>query len=190
VTAHVPGGMPVLGRGGHPDPTHGACLMEATALIAGEPHSDRPHCVHPFIAAVARIINDAVSDSTRQRLALLAPACATTATTDPRLVDELVILVCQRALPVALPIWAPALRRALRIAGRRIRTGDRGPQTAWQLRRAEAAVRYATASIALAAGGDRDDQLTALLVDCLAVPQPAESSLPAVNGYWSNMSTV
>jgi hypothetical protein len=174
VTPPIPHGLPVLGRGRHHDPTHGACLMEATALLAGQPPTDHPDCVHPLIAAVARITNDAVSDSTRQGLLRLAPAAAATATDNPRVVDDLVLLVCGQALPLALPIWAPALRHALRQARRRQR--GQSVLTRWARRRAEAAVRYATISLALANTADRDDRLTRLLIDCLSTVQRSRRS--------------
>lgn len=181
MTLNIPHGMPILGSGKHRDPTDRACLMEATALLTGQPMTDHPEGVHPMIAAVARIINDAVSDPARQHLLRFAPAAATTATDDPRLVDHLVILVCTRALPVALPIWAPAIRHALRQAHRR-RAHPERQLTRWQWRRAEAAVRYATASIALT-HTDRDDRLTTLLADCLATAgratRPLHAAIPA-----------
>src|SRR4051794_23819716 len=174
--------MPILSRGHHRRPAHGACLMEATALLAGEAFTDRPDCVHPMIAAVARIVNDAVSDVARQSLLRFAHAASSSATDDPRVVDDLVILICERALPVALPIWAPAIRSALRNAHRR-RTHDRRTLSRWQRRRAEAAVRYATASLALAGHTHRDDRLTALLRDCLAaVQRRSEPTTPILSG--------
>jgi hypothetical protein len=148
--------------------------MEATALLTGQPPTDRPDRVHPLIAALARIINDAVSDPARQPLLRFAPAAADTATDDPRVVDDLVTLVCQRALPVALPIWAPALRHALRQAHRRRERGTR-TLSRWQRRRAETAVRYATVSLVLNSHADRDQQLTALLADCLTTIQHTTS---------------
>jgi hypothetical protein len=163
---NIPPGMPVLARGRHRHPTEGACLMEATALLAGQPFTDHPASVHPMIAAIARIVNDAVSDTARQDLLRLAPAAADTATDDARAADHLVILVCERALPVALPIWAPAIRHALRHARRRLAHPERR-LSRWQRRRAEAAVRYATVSMALP-HNDRDERLTTLLADCVA----------------------
>ena len=166
MTPVVPYGMPTLGRGRHRHPTNGACLLEATALLAGQPFTDRPDTVHPLIAAVARIVNDAVSDPARQQLLRYAPALIGTATDNPRAVDDLVILVCGRGLPVALPIWGPAIRRALRLGHRR--RARNGPALSrWQRRRAEAAVRYATVSLTLAGHSNRDDRLTTLLADCL-----------------------
>ena len=172
MTSPIPAGMPILGRGRHRHPTHGACLMEATALLTGQPFTDHPVGVHPLIAAVARIINDAVSDPARQQLLRFAPAAARSATCDPRVVDELVLLICERARPVVLPIWTPAIRRALRNAHRR-RRQNRQSLTRWQLRRAAAAVRYATVSLVLDGRTNRDQRLTALLADCLTTLERA-----------------
>ena len=68
--ATVPEGMPVLSRGKHRNPSQGACFMEYTALLAGEPHTDQPACVDAELAAVLRGANDKLSDADR---ALLVP---------------------------------------------------------------------------------------------------------------------
>ena len=68
--ATVPAGMPVLSRGKHRNPAQGACFMEYTALLAGEPHTDQPACVDPELAAVLRGANDTLGDADR---ALLVP---------------------------------------------------------------------------------------------------------------------
>jgi hypothetical protein len=174
MASDIPPGALRLTRGRHRS-SDGACLMEATAVLTGQPFSDHPAGVHPLIAAVARIINDAVSDPARQRLLRYAANLAGTATSDPRVFDDLVVLICQRALPVALPLWAPPIRHALRQARRR-RAGTQHPATGWQQRRAAAAVRYATASLALTSGTHRDDRLTALLADCLTVAHQARAT--------------
>lgn len=75
---NLPDGMPTLSAGAHADPTAGACLMEYVSVLAGERPSDRPKCVHPGLAAVARVVNDAVADTVRQGLILLAPDCINT----------------------------------------------------------------------------------------------------------------
>jgi hypothetical protein len=173
--------VPVLARGRHRDSTDGACLMEATALLSGQPFSDRPAGVHPLIADIARIVNDAVSDPARQQLLRFAPAAAATATDDPGAVDRVVIVVCERAVPVALPVWAPAIRHALRQARRR-RAREPLTLTGWQRRRAAAAVRYATVSLALSSHIDRDQRLTTLLADCLAALCPTDQENEPVRG--------
>ena len=60
--------MPVLSRGRHRGPARGACFLEYTALLAGEPFSDHPACVDGELAAVLRHANDRLSDDDRFRL--------------------------------------------------------------------------------------------------------------------------
>ncbi|MGY1641499.1 hypothetical protein ACI782_10245 [Geodermatophilus sp. SYSU D00703] len=66
--ATPPTAMPVLERGKHRNPSEGACFMEYTALLAGEPFSDDPHCVDADLALVMRIANDRLADADRSRL--------------------------------------------------------------------------------------------------------------------------
>jgi hypothetical protein len=61
----VPDVMPVLGRGKHKNASRGACFMEYTALLAGEPFSDAPRCVDRELATVLRHANDTLSDADR-----------------------------------------------------------------------------------------------------------------------------
>jgi hypothetical protein len=64
----VPAGMPVLSRGKHRNPSQGACFMEYTSLLAGEPFTDGPRCVDGELAAVLRSANDRLSDGDRPLL--------------------------------------------------------------------------------------------------------------------------
>jgi hypothetical protein len=64
----VPDALPVLERGSHRNPGHGACFMEYTSLLAGEPFSDEPRCVDPELAAVLRRANDRLPDAHRHLL--------------------------------------------------------------------------------------------------------------------------
>src|SRR3712207_1029144 len=54
----LPDAMPVLRRGRHKNQSRGACFMEYTALLAGEPFTDEPLCVDGELAAVLRGAND------------------------------------------------------------------------------------------------------------------------------------
>ena len=63
-----PAMMPILSRGRHRNPARGACFMEYTALLAGEPFSDTPGCVDGELAAVLRHANDRMSAADRPRL--------------------------------------------------------------------------------------------------------------------------
>jgi hypothetical protein len=63
-----PSSLPILSRGKHRDPSRGACFMEYTSLLAGEPFTDSPRCVDPELAAVLRGANDLISDEARPAL--------------------------------------------------------------------------------------------------------------------------
>ena len=78
----TPTGLPVLCAGAHLAPEDGACLMEYVSVLAGEPFSDGPRCTDPMLATLARLVNDASSDTRRDRLGSLAPALATARRTD------------------------------------------------------------------------------------------------------------
>jgi hypothetical protein len=147
--------------------------MEATALLAGEPHSDRPATVHPALAALARVVNDSVSDAARPTLLPLAPRMVGTAAADPALSGDLVALCGRAALAVALPVWTPRLRRDVRRAERgQPFTADRAART----------VALAAASLALATHAHRDQELIRLLSDAVRraegrVPHHADAEL-------------
>ena len=64
----LPDAMPVLKRGRHKNQSRGACFMEYTALLAGEPFTDEPLCVDGELAAVLRGANDILSDVDRPLL--------------------------------------------------------------------------------------------------------------------------
>src|SRR4051794_15238178 len=68
IMAASPDALPVLSRGKHKHPSKGACFLEYTALLAGEPFSDAPACVDRQLAAVLRHANDLLSDADRPRL--------------------------------------------------------------------------------------------------------------------------
>lgn len=68
-----------LSVGPHSDPAEGTCFLEAVALIAGEPHSDRPRCVSPMLGKLGRRLNDHLPDDLRQRLIPLIPRMVGTA---------------------------------------------------------------------------------------------------------------
>jgi len=47
-----------LGRGAHPSPRHGACVVELSSMLAGERFSDHPRSVCRVIAGFLRVYND------------------------------------------------------------------------------------------------------------------------------------
>lgn len=60
-------------RGRHTTATAGVCLMELVSVVAGEPFTDHPQCVHPALALAARVVNDQVGDAVRQGLVPILP---------------------------------------------------------------------------------------------------------------------
>jgi hypothetical protein len=72
-----------VAAGRHPLPGDQACLMELASVLAREPWGDHPASVHPVLAAVARAVNDRVSDGTRDSLAPLVPRMIGTADAGP-----------------------------------------------------------------------------------------------------------
>ncbi len=64
----APAFVPILGAGRHRTPARGACFMEYASYLAGERWSDHPECTHPLLAALARDVNDLVSDGGRDEL--------------------------------------------------------------------------------------------------------------------------
>jgi hypothetical protein len=68
-------------KGGlHVSRDEGMCLLEAVAYVAGEPHTDRPACVSPVLAAFGRAWNDGMrSDDEREQLKPYIPLLIGTA---------------------------------------------------------------------------------------------------------------
>ncbi|MFI6035982.1 hypothetical protein ACIBBD_17795 [Streptomyces sp. NPDC051315] len=109
--AGFPDGLPTPGRFAHLHPDDGACLMEAAALLATGRFTDSPRCTDPALAALARAVNDSVSEPARQALWPLAADLA-----DARPVDR-------TYSPVLIGMVVDAARR-LRPASRRLRRGS------------------------------------------------------------------
>jgi hypothetical protein len=57
-----------LAKGKHSSPDEGACVMELSSMLAGEPFSDHPASACPVIASLLRAYNDSVGDERRQDL--------------------------------------------------------------------------------------------------------------------------
>jgi hypothetical protein len=110
--AYPPELVPVLSRGKHRSPRHGACFMELASYLAGERWSDHPACTHPLLAAVARDVNDYASDAGRGRLAGLIPSVIGLTGDDPHL-DARIALECAR---VALPVVAAERQQVMAVS--------------------------------------------------------------------------
>ena len=99
-------GTLTLEQGSHKSRDAGMCVMEATAYVAGEPHSDHPACVCPTIAACLRRWNDDLpTDADRVRLLRpLIPAIigTNTGTADA---ETRAWLICDWLVREYLPAW-------------------------------------------------------------------------------------
>lgn len=151
------GGLPALSRGGHQehDHDHRVCVMELTAFLAGEPHGDRPAGTHPVLAAVARVVNDAVRADALPQLAALSPRLVGTADRSAHRTADLMLELCSRTLFAAPPVWRPRLLRAQREARRDLRQPDR-VLTSRALVRAERCATCAAATVALTGASDSE----------------------------------
>ncbi len=101
----LPVGMPSLGPGKHSNPRQGACVMEYTALLAGERFSDQPRCTHPALGELARQVNDRLSHSGRPQLVTRAPALAMVGRGVPGVAAAVATAACEFALREVLGPW-------------------------------------------------------------------------------------
>lgn len=62
-----------LGPGPHTSPDRGVCAAEATAFLAGEPHSDHPDCLCPILGEALRWMNDRMPEAVQTGLNPLLP---------------------------------------------------------------------------------------------------------------------
>ena len=90
-----------LEKGSH-QAGNAACLMEMTALLAGEPHTDHPQCACPVITVFAMRLNDVLPDDLRQMLKPYAPAFINTRDGHAPARAEYLAL---RAVNVFAPFW-------------------------------------------------------------------------------------
>src|SRR6266496_2292423 len=79
MTSHLDLSSIHLSRGAHNTRDQGVCLLEAVAFFAGKAHTDHPPCVSPVLGHFGRAWNDALDDSTRQRLVPFIPRMVGTA---------------------------------------------------------------------------------------------------------------
>ena len=100
-SSSAPEFVPVLGRGRHRSPRRGACFMEMASYLAGERWSDHPSCTQPLLAELARSVNDATSDSDRQRLVPMIPDVVGLYPTHPRVSPGIARLAASTALEVS-----------------------------------------------------------------------------------------
>jgi hypothetical protein len=184
--------VPILSAGRHRSPKRGACFMEFASYLAGEPWSDHPTCTHPLLAALARDVNDQLSDARRSDLAPFIHRVVGLTSDDP-LAGA---MIATRAAIAALPIASMDRQCALAVALIGLRGPTDGPSlhptidaalaevphaARWALEfiestrvsphdhaRSEAAIVHASVTaIAEACVSDAQDRLVALLVDMI-----------------------
>jgi len=195
----LPDTLPVLSRGRHLDPADGGCLMEVASVLAGERWSDSPRCTHPVLAAVARLVNDSVSDAARPQLAALVPDLVG-AVGDRRMTAPELVIRCAEAALRYEPA-SPRPRQAADRAARRLARVSRstGATRVARIRSpfgalADWAYTYGPATQTVArtldaimrSAPDPDRALAGLLRECLAATlrpcQPLPSSPAASIG--------
>lgn len=163
--------VPLLGRGQHTNPGSGGCLLEVVGSLTGGPWTDRPACVDPVLAALARSVNDLSSDWARPGLAPLIPWLVTPAAGDPvRLAATLTVRAADAALRIADPLTAQRLAADVDDATALLAddTTRLGRLARWRRRRrAIVSVRSAAAAVAQTAPERRDAELRRLLADAI-----------------------
>jgi hypothetical protein len=106
---HIPTLMPHLAAGAHRSPRRGACFMEFASYLAGERWSDHPDCTDPVLAALARGVNDHLSDVRRDEIVAHIPRVI-----GLRGDDSVVgLIVALRAALAALPVANMERQRSL-----------------------------------------------------------------------------
>ena len=105
----IPTLMPHLAAGAHRSPRRGACFMEFASYLAGERWSDHPECTDPVLAALARGVNDGLSDARRDELVVHIPRVIGLRG-DDRVVG---LVVALRAAIAALPVASMERQRSL-----------------------------------------------------------------------------
>ena len=108
----VPELVPVLSAGKHRNPRKGACFMEMASFLAGERWTVHPPFPHPLLVSLPRLVNDALDDEDRPRIAGLVPDVVGLTSQDFA-VD---VAIATRAAAAALPI-APHTRQHVLAVG-------------------------------------------------------------------------
>jgi hypothetical protein len=129
--------MPHLSAGAHRNPRRGACFMEFASYLAGERWSDRPECTDPVLAALARGVNDGVSDARRDELVHQIPRVIGLRGDDAVVGLIVALRAATAALPVAsmdrqrsLALGILSLRRAIATRGLDVRELERAADRA------------------------------------------------------------
>jgi hypothetical protein len=172
--------VPVLGRRRHLRPERGGCLVEIASTLPGGRWTDRPACVDPVLAAMARGVNDRTSDAGQGGLLVLAPWLVT----GGQVSADCAAMALGRLAGQTVLAGADGTE-SVRLATQIARLGPGSDPPFWagwlrwrRQRRATALVRRAVRP--LARGPDPDAALRALLVDAVNVMRRLEGLPPVV----------
>jgi hypothetical protein len=125
----VPPLMPHLSSGAHRSPRRGACFMEFASYLAGERWSDHPLCTDPVLGALARGVNDNLTDARRDEIAIQIPRVI-----GLRGDDSIIgLVVALRAAIAALPVASMERQGSLAIGILALRPAlaERGVKVPW-----------------------------------------------------------
>jgi hypothetical protein len=125
----VPPLMPHLSSGAHRSPRRGACFMEFASYLAGERWSDHPSCTDPVLGALARGVNDNLTDARRDEIAIQIPRVIGLRGDD----SVIGLVVALRAAIAALPVASMGRQGSLAIGILALRPAlaERGVETPW-----------------------------------------------------------
>jgi len=171
---------PRLSRGSHRVPADGMCVMELASMVAGEPFTDHPRCVHPTLAKVARLVNDTVHDADRQQLVPLLPRLMTPPATDPA-APLMIALSCVDSALECAPHWSLRRyrRRILRQLDRLGQHGELSPMGDMRFQLTVAgAIELAVGVVQHACRGALITLLTDAATTHAALVPPADDSAP------------
>jgi hypothetical protein len=185
MTTSTPDQLPLLDAGAHLHPSDGACLMEYVSVLAGEGFSDHPRCTDPLLGQLARLVNDATSDTARPRLARFAPDLAAARRGEPGVAPAVVAATLAAASAVRPD--NRGLSRQLDRAGRRVeRCAAAGPgpgplvgDLLYRRGAAPRSIAMATAALAGLRETERDPALASLLDAALKAHARARSGAAA-----------
>jgi len=173
-------------------------LLEAVAWMAGEPHSDRPECVSPVLAAFGRSWNDGMrSDAEREQLKQYIPLLLNTRST-PEVEERRAWMATDWLARVCAPAWlrlakldshADALERLEPIVSAELAalaqpSLDAAGDAAWDATRAATRAAARTSALASAWAAARDAAWAATRAATRAAARTAalDAALDAARG--------
>ena len=168
--------MPILARGNHRHPRAGGCFAEVAATLVTHGWTDRPTCIPPVLAEIARGVNDRTRSETRTGLAALIPW-----TISPRrpgdLIEDIAVSTALIQLARSDRPGDPALDRLLQRLERRPRPRHLLDRVGWR-RAARHLVRAQLCSISTADESVRDAHLRGILIAAIDATRLAQGLPP------------